>query len=86
MLRALRLLSPSTVSVVAPVLLGIPPQRAETLTPAQARERYELLPPAAEYAGFRALVDAKTAAGSDASGEVGPEIAESQAILGPVAA
>jgi hypothetical protein len=37
---ALGMLSPLTVPVAAPVLLGIPPERGETLTPAQARERY----------------------------------------------
>jgi hypothetical protein len=83
-LLGLSVLSPSTAPVVAPALLGIPPERPETLTPALARERYGVLPPIDEYARFRALVDAKTAAGADASADVGPEIAESQAILGPV--
>jgi uncharacterized protein (DUF2236 family) len=71
-LAALRLLSPSTVSVAAPVLLGIAPEKPETLTPAQARERYGVLPPTEEYARFRELVAARTAA-----------IDESEAILGP---
>jgi uncharacterized protein (DUF2236 family) len=84
-LRLLRLLSPSTVPIAAPVLLGIAPERPETVTPAQARERHGVLPAAQEYARFRSLVDAKVAAGGDTSGEVGPEIAESQAILGAVA-
>jgi uncharacterized protein (DUF2236 family) len=74
---ALRLLSPSTVSVAAPVLLGVPPERPETVTPAQARERHGVLPPVQEYARFRALVDAR-------SEQVGPERADSVALLGPV--
>ncbi len=84
-LMALRLLSPSTVSVAAPVLLGIPPEKAETLTPAQARERYGVLPPIDEYARFREHVAAKAAArNGHVDAEVGPEIAESIAVLGPV--
>ncbi len=78
MLMNLRMISPSTVPVAAPVLLGVPPLRAETLTPAQARERYGVLPPVEEYARFRKLVEEKQA-------PVGPEIAESQEILGRVA-
>ncbi|HEX6388027.1 MAG TPA: oxygenase MpaB family protein [Solirubrobacteraceae bacterium] len=78
MLLNLRLISPSTVPIAGPVLLGIPPQRLETLTPAQARERYGILPPNEEYARFRKLVEEKRA-------PVGPEIAESQEILGRVA-
>jgi uncharacterized protein (DUF2236 family) len=79
----LKFISPSTVPIAAPVLLGIPPQRDETLTPAQARERYGVLVPSEEYARFRALVEEKRAAKETVP--VGPEIAESQAILGRVA-
>jgi uncharacterized protein (DUF2236 family) len=39
-LAALSLLSPSTRPVVEPAFRGVPAQREETLTPAQARERY----------------------------------------------
>jgi hypothetical protein len=84
-LLGLRLISPSTVPVVAPALLGIAPQNPETLTPAEARARYGVLPPRDEYARFRKLIATKTASGSADQGEVGPEIAESQAVLGPVA-
>jgi uncharacterized protein (DUF2236 family) len=80
----LRVLSPSTVSVAAPVLLGVPPERAERVTPAQARERHGVLPPIQEYARFRALVDARRGA-ADPEAEVGPERADSVAALGPVA-
>jgi uncharacterized protein (DUF2236 family) len=44
-LFALGMLSPLTRPVAAPVLLGIPPERPETLTPAQARERYDTATP-----------------------------------------
>jgi uncharacterized protein (DUF2236 family) len=74
-LALLRILSPSTVSVVSPVLLGIPARNEETLTPAQARERYGVLPPTESYARFKELV-----AEWKASREGG--IAESEPILG----
>jgi uncharacterized protein (DUF2236 family) len=83
MLAALKLLSPGTVPVAAPVLLGIPPTNRVTLTPAQARQRYGVLPPREEYARFRTHVDALTAAKRAAA--VGPQIEESVAILGAVA-
>jgi uncharacterized protein (DUF2236 family) len=81
-LAALRLLSPSTVSVAAPALLGIAPHVPETVTPAQARERHEVLPPPLEYARFRELIASRN---SVAETEVGPERADSVALLGPVA-
>ncbi len=77
-LVGLRVLSPSTVSAAGPALLGIPPRRPETVTPAQARERHGVLPPTEAYARFRQLVVARKA-------PVGPEIEESIAVLGPVA-
>jgi hypothetical protein len=83
MLATLKLLSPGTVPIAAPVLLGIPPTNPVTMTPAQARERYGLLPPSEEYARFRAHVDSLTAAKRAQS--VGPQIDESVAILGAVA-
>lgn len=87
-LRMLKVLSPSTVSVVAPVLLGIPPRRAETLTPAAARERDDILPPREEYARFRALVTEKLATRDDAAGDAAVVAAskadEFEAVLGPV--
>ncbi|MHB8690732.1 MAG: oxygenase MpaB family protein [Solirubrobacteraceae bacterium] len=83
MLAVLNLLSPGTVPVAAPVLLGIPPERPETLTPAQARERYGILPPTEEYARFREHIDSLAA--TNRAQEVGPGIDESVAILGAVA-
>jgi len=81
-LRVLGLLSPSTVPIAGPVLLGIPPVNPEVVTPAQARERHGILPPPEEYARFRALIEEKAAARETV--QVGPEIAESVALLGPV--
>jgi hypothetical protein len=68
------------------VLLGVPPATPETLTPAQARKRYGVLPPTEEYARFREHVAAKAAARSGAENQplVGPELPESIAALGPV--
>jgi uncharacterized protein (DUF2236 family) len=83
MLAVLKLLSPGTVPVAAPVLLGISPERPETLPPAQARERYGILPPTEEYARFREHIDSLAAA--KRAQEVGPGIEESVAILGAVA-
>ena len=76
-----RVISPSTVPVVAPMLMNVAPKHAETLTPAQARERYGILKPTEEYARFRALVEAKKA-GRDLS-VVGPDREDSIALLGP---
>ncbi len=82
-LLGLRMISPSTVAVAAPALLGLPPRQPETLTPAEARSRYGVLPPTEEYARFRQLIAGKT--GTPDAANVGPEIADSQAVLGPVA-
>ncbi|HWF55498.1 MAG TPA: oxygenase MpaB family protein [Solirubrobacteraceae bacterium] len=89
MLVLLRVLSPGTVPIAAPVLLGVAPHNKVTLTPAQARERYGVLPPAEAYARFRERVEALRTAkdGGDAPPTaelVGPGIEESLAILGPV--
>jgi uncharacterized protein (DUF2236 family) len=83
MLATLKVISPGTVPVAAPVLLGIPPTNPVTLTPAEARERYGVLPPREEYARFRTHVDTLTAA--KRASEVGPQIEESLEILGAVA-
>ena len=50
----LRLLSPATVPVVAPVLLGIAPSNPEVVSPAQARERYGYDRPRDAHLEFRA--------------------------------
>jgi uncharacterized protein (DUF2236 family) len=58
----LGVLSPSTVPVAAPALLGIRPVRPETVTPEQARARHGVLPPAESYAQFKARVAEKLVA------------------------
>lgn len=61
-LLALRLLSPSTRPVVEPVLRGVRPRREETLTPAQARERYGSVTPVELYAQVSARAAAREGA------------------------
>ncbi|MCW2928931.1 MAG: hypothetical protein JWM86_2899, partial [Thermoleophilia bacterium] len=50
----LRFLSPSTVPIVAPVLLGIPAERDETVTPREAQRRAGVDVPAEAHPEFRA--------------------------------
>jgi len=88
-LRFLPLLSPSTVAVVAPVLLEIEPRQPRTSTPAEARARLEILPPREEYARFRAAVAAKLAAKgeevvTDADVVGAAKADEFETVLGPV--
>jgi hypothetical protein len=79
----LQLISPSTVAVAAPMLLGVEPNNPRTFTPAEARERDEILPPREEYARFRELVERKRAEGEGVL--VGPDVAESLELIGPTA-
>jgi uncharacterized protein (DUF2236 family) len=80
-------ISPSTVPVVAPVFLGVPPRNRRVVSPAEARERLEILAPRLEYERFRALVEARRAAGARTEAElgVGPDVPESLALIGPTA-
>jgi uncharacterized protein (DUF2236 family) len=78
----LRVLSPSTVPIAAPALLGIAPVRPETVTPAEARERHGILPPLEEYKRFRSMVAAKTGAAEDAAPS--PVLFDFEEVLGPV--
>lgn len=80
----LRILSPSTVPIAAPALLGIAPERPTTVTPAEARERHGILPPSEEYKRFRALVTERTGASADEAPE--PVHYDFEEILGPVGA
>ncbi len=79
-LNLLRVLSPSTVPVVAPVLLGIPPREALTRTPAQARECYGYQPPAQAHLEWRAKQYARVFDAGDAPSDDG--LIESEPILG----
>ncbi len=75
-LALLAFLTPSTYPVAAPALFGIAPKDPRTLTIAEARERYGILPPTEEYARFKALVAERKAQREDHVFEE---------ILGPVA-
>ncbi|MGH3738715.1 MAG: oxygenase MpaB family protein [Micromonosporaceae bacterium] len=74
--------SPGTVPVLAPVLLGVPPERPETLTPAQARERYGYPRPAEAHRELRQRQRDRALAGTTPSDE---GIRESEPILGTTA-
>lgn len=78
-LLALGIISPSTVPVAGPVLLGIPPLRRETLTPAQARERYGYAKPAEAHPELRARQRRRALGGQRPTDE---GIRESEPILG----
>ncbi|MEA2347702.1 MAG: hypothetical protein QOG62_1489 [Thermoleophilaceae bacterium] len=72
----LPLLTPSTLDVVAPVFLNVPPQNPRTYTPAEAREMYGVLRPTEEYERFKGLVANKAAQ---------REGLDFEEVLGPVA-
>jgi uncharacterized protein (DUF2236 family) len=82
-LRLLRLLSPSTVSVVAPVLLRVPPRDGRVLTPAEARERYGYEPPARAHREWRARQRVRVFEQGVAPSDDG--LVESQPVLGSLA-
>lgn len=82
-LRLLARLSPSTVPVVAPVKLGIPPCREEVLTPAEARARHGFASPAAAHPDLRARQAARVLDDGRTPSE--QPLVESQEILGPLA-
>lgn len=75
-------LSPSTVSVIAPITLGIRPRNEEVLTPAEARARYGYLKPAEAHLDLRARQAARILSDRKAPSEQG--LIESQEILGPL--
>jgi len=82
-LLLLRLLSPMTVPVVAPVLLGVPPVNEEVVTPVQARARYGLDRPAEAHREFRERQAARVFGEGEAPSDQG--LLESQEILGSLA-
>lgn len=82
-LRVLGVLSPATVPVVAPVLLGIPPRSPEVLTPAQARERYGYDRPREAHLAWRAKQHARVFGEGAAPSDAG--LLESEAVLGRLA-
>jgi hypothetical protein len=71
-----------TVSVAAPVLLGVPPDRDEVLTPAQARERYGYDRPREAHLELRARQQAKVFGEGAKPSDEG--IIESEPVLGRI--
>ncbi|MBZ3907781.1 oxygenase MpaB family protein [Streptomyces brasiliscabiei] len=81
-LRLIGRLSPSTVAVIAPMKLGVPPRNAEVLTPAEARARHGYARPAEAHPDFRARQAARVFGAGEAPSEQG--LIESEGILGPL--
>lgn len=79
-LRLLGMLSPSTVPIIAPIFLGVPPTNPEVLTPAQARERYGYDRPAEAHQEWRAKQRAKVFGAGEEPSNAG--LLESEPILG----
>lgn len=82
-LALLAQLSPATVQVAAPVLLGIAPSNPETISPAQARERYGFARPAEAHLELRARQRARVFDQGSAPSDAG--LVESEPILGSMA-
>ncbi len=78
----LKLLSPMTVPVAEPVLRGIPAERPEVLTPAQARERYGYDRPRDAHLELRARQHTKVFGEGVKPSEEG--IIESEPLLGAI--
>lgn len=76
----LRILSPMTVPVAAPVLFGLPATKPEVLTPAEARERYGYAKPAEAHAKWRAKQHERVFGRGEAPSDAG--LIESEPILG----
>ncbi|MHA3023823.1 oxygenase MpaB family protein [Mycobacterium sp. BMJ-28] len=81
-LRVIRIISPATVPVVAPVLRGVPPVHREVITPAQARERYGYDKPAQAHLEWRARQHQRVFTEGTAPSDDG--LLESQPILGSI--
>ncbi|TNM38328.1 DUF2236 domain-containing protein [Nocardioides albidus] len=79
-LRILRLLSPSTVPVVAPVLLGVPPVNPEVLTPHEAQRRYGYERPAEAHLAWRAKQHERVFGRGEEPSDAG--LVESEPVLG----
>ena len=82
-LAALELLSPMTVPVVTPVLLGVPAKNPVTMTPYEAQALYGYDRPSEAHLDLRARQIAKVLAEGQAPSDEG--IIESEAILGHIA-
>lgn len=82
-LMALRTISPSTVPVVAPVLLGIPSRNPRVVTPQEARERDGFDRPAEAHLEWRRKQHARVFSQGETASDAG--LLESQEILGDLA-
>lgn len=81
-LRILKLLSPSTVPVVAPAFLGIAPTNPEVVSPAEGRARYGFERPAEAHLEWRAKQAEKVFGRGEAPSDQG--LVESEAVLGRI--
>lgn len=81
-LLAIRMISPATVPVVAPVLRGVPARHREVLSPAEARARYGYDKPAAAHLEWRARQHQRVFTDGAAPSDDG--LLESQPILGSI--
>jgi uncharacterized protein (DUF2236 family) len=81
-LGLLRLLSPASVPVVAPVLLGIPPRNPLVFSPAEARTRYRYDKPAEAHLEWRAKQRERVFTDGVEPSDEG--LVESQRILGSI--
>jgi uncharacterized protein (DUF2236 family) len=81
-LEAVTFLSPMTRDVVAPVIYGVPPERSEVLTPADARARHGYDEPALAHRELRARQAVKVFGEGARPSEEG--IVESEPILGAI--
>lgn len=82
-LAALRLLSPGTVPVVAPILRGVPPINPEVVTPADARARYGYDRPAEAHLELRARQAKRVLGEGQTPSDEG--LLESEPVLGMLA-
>jgi len=79
-LMALRILSPMTVPVVAPVLLAVPPRDQVTMTPYEAQQRYGYDKPAEAHLELRERQRSRVLGEGQSPSDEG--ILESEPILG----
>lgn len=79
----LRLISPMTLPVAAPVLLQVEPRTKETLTPREAQQRYGYDLPSEAHLELRARQRSRVFGRNESPSNEG--ILESQAILGDIA-
>jgi len=79
-LRMLAILSPSTVPVIAPIFLEIPPRRREVVSPSEARRRYGFEKPADAHRAFREKQHARVFSEGLPPSDEG--LIESQVVLG----